>query len=369
MSEVQVQGQTNDEQLNTVLEGALIGKNVTFVVVGPAGVGKSTLVNTIMTEKICEEGTSAEAVTPEVQRKVRQVPLEGGSASLVLYDSPGFTGNRRSDRAAAEGLETTRAEADEILICFDLLGNGGRYIPLLHGAVMEKIVGVFGEDIIKQKGLVVLTRANLVSDQSGSTGVSATALANQWKQKFQEDQEELADLPVFAAGRAHFNDANDITHISEIDGTTEWFNELWNEAASRSVVGERNELSALMAVICRRQRERTRDRRGQREQESQGHENWSDVSLEDSEPGLRPMEVDDFPEVKPKVQERIVAFLKKNVPTAVVAGLAAFAAGAITVATGGAALAVAGAAAGAAAVGTAVAKAVKSWYKNHRGQN
>ena len=50
---------TAEETFDEILQKGLIGKNVTIVTVGLAGVGKSTLVNTVMTEGVCKEATSA----------------------------------------------------------------------------------------------------------------------------------------------------------------------------------------------------------------------------------------------------------------------------------------------------------------------
>ena len=252
---------TGDPERGKVLmkQGGLPPANtVTFVVVGHAGVGKSTLANTLMAEKICKEGTSAKSVTKAVEKRVHQVSLEKGPSLLTVYDSPGFTGYGETDRIAADGLQQIEAEVDIILMCFDLLADGGRYVPLIHGTVMPKIVDAFGADAMKKKGIVILTKANLVSDRSKSTGVLASTLAKEWREEFQEDHKELAEVPVIAVGRGHFNSQGNMTHVSEIDSTTDWIDKLWNAMASQPSIKSKAHLSELMAVIgCDQLRRKT----------------------------------------------------------------------------------------------------------------
>ena len=241
-----------------IIERCLRGKNITAVVVGPAGVGKSTLVNTLMTQRLCEEGTQAGAVTLDVSKSVYDIPVTGGAATLTVYDSPGFTGDDENDDNATRGLEKTKQEVDVLLICFDLSGQSGRYMPALHGFAIKKIAEVFGAEALERKAVVVLTKCNKVSETSDDTSVSANDLVESWKKEFRKKQKDLSSLPVAKAGRVLFNADGELTHVSMVDGKTAWFNELWNTVAER--VGERKGLAALMSVICRRQREKTRRR-------------------------------------------------------------------------------------------------------------
>ena len=349
---------TAEETIDDILQKGLIGKNVTIVTVGVAGVGKSTLVNTVMTEEVCKEGTSAKSVTTKMEKKVHQVPLKGGSASLTVYDSPGFTGKKEHDHSTAEGLWKTKEEANAILICFDLNAFSGRYMPGVHRTAMEKIVQVYGEAIVKKKGIIVLTKANLVSDQSKSTGVSATELVKEWTTEYKLDQKKLADLPVVAAGRAHFSVGHDITHISEVDGKVEWLNDLWNGVASLPAI-KGSALAPLMAVICQRQREKLRERA--QATTSDDHEGASEFSGWTG----RPMQVADFPVPNPLVIDRLMAFLHEYA-SGVLATIAALAVGTPVAAAGGSAAATLVGAGIGAMGGLAVARAVKSWYEKYR---
>ena len=152
-----------------------------------------------------------------MEKKVHQVPLKGCSASLTVYDSPGFTGKKEHDNSTAEGLWKTKEEADAILICFDLNAFSGRYMPDVHRTAMEKIVQVYEEAIVKKKGIIVLTKANLVSDQSKSTGhgVSATELVKEWTTECKLDMKIKSWLTCRSlqpAGRTSVSDTT--SHIS-----------------------------------------------------------------------------------------------------------------------------------------------------------
>ena len=226
-------------------QARLAGENLTLVLVGAAGVGKSTLVSSIMPTYEFGEG-----VMNEMRKTDFPISLTRGPALLTVCDSPGFTGRKAGDVKVAEDLERTKAAMDALLICFDLSASSGRYMPMLHGVMVEKVTQVFGTDTLKQKAVLVLTKGNLVSQQSKSTGVSAMELADQWRKEFYEDQEEMIDVPVVVAGRVVLSARHGAAQISEVDGKTRWFDDLWNKVADRGSPA----LVSLMTIILQRRK-------------------------------------------------------------------------------------------------------------------
>ena len=130
---------------------------------------------------------------------------------------------------------------------------------------MESIRKVFGEEYLKSKSVVVLTKGNKLSAdlQEEESKKQTMDFVRDWAKAFRKQYPDLVDIPVEVAGRAKFNSEGDMTHITDIDGSTEWLNSMWNTVATKA--RGRKALTALMCHICKRQLERIR-RRGRRQQ-------------------------------------------------------------------------------------------------------
>ena len=263
-------GEALDEaSVNELIEPCVDGQRLTLVVVGPAGVGKSTIVNTLTMKPLCKDQWQAAPVTPHLKTVSFPVPLkQGRRATVSVYDSPGFTGKKKNDRNAANELEKKKPEADAILVCFDLLANSGRYMPMVHGVVMEKIADVFGEEVLKKKAVIVLTKGNMVSDFV--THKRTSDLVDEWRREFREDQEDLAEVQIFVAGRGLFEESGDMTHLSLIDDNWSWFDDLWNAVAT--IVSEQPGLATLMCVLHQQQPQKFKQANGQRTRQLQEDE-------------------------------------------------------------------------------------------------
>ena len=160
---------TASVRVSELLEGCLSGKNATLAVVGSSGVGKSTLVNTLLTRKVCNTKFGAKQCTVGVNKNVETVYLpRRRAATLTLYDTAGMTG-AEEDAATKEALLAIKNEVDALLICFDFIACGGRYLPMLHGGTMKSVQEVFGPDFVCNHAVIVLTKANKASEESELT--------------------------------------------------------------------------------------------------------------------------------------------------------------------------------------------------------
>ena len=178
---------------------------------------------------------------------------------LTAFDSPGFNGDKTNDNNAAVGLMRIKPLLDVLLICFDLAGSGSRYMPFVHGGTMNKILEVFDADFLRSKSVIILTQGNKLSFdlQQEESQKRTLDFVREWAEKFWEQYPELADVPVEVAGQARFNDEGDMTHITDIDGSTGWLNSMWNTVATKAG-GQNSGFPALMCTFCQRQLERVR---------------------------------------------------------------------------------------------------------------
>ena len=145
----------SSENLSLEIEGKLRalwdrgrGRPVTILVIGPGGVGKSTLINAMFGEDVAKVGHGARGVTSRVEKYEGE--YEG--ARIKIYDTPGFrdTEGRTSFNILYQIDEHDKY--DLILICTKLEDRADR-------DMFSSLASVLHKEMWKRT-VVVLTQAN-----------------------------------------------------------------------------------------------------------------------------------------------------------------------------------------------------------------
>uniref|UniRef100_A0A1X7TZV3 AIG1-type G domain-containing protein n=1 Tax=Amphimedon queenslandica TaxID=400682 RepID=A0A1X7TZV3_AMPQE len=127
------------------------GRSVNILVIGPVGVGKSTLINAMFGKKVAKAAVSARAVTSVIHPYV----LDREGATIKIYDTPGFGDTEgKSDRNILFEI-AKHGQFDLILIC-------NKLVESVNVRMLSELASVLHEDMWKRT-VVVFTFANQYS--------------------------------------------------------------------------------------------------------------------------------------------------------------------------------------------------------------
>lgn len=146
----------NPDQLNIIRDA----KEISILIIGKTGTGKSTLVNGLIGQEVAEVyfGLTTSGVSIKVEAYERKI--EG--AKVTVYDSPGLQDGSGKEESYLEELYSKCHDVD--LVIFGIRYSDNRFVPNNPDAVaMKTFTGRFGTEVWR-KTIIVLTCANLVED-------------------------------------------------------------------------------------------------------------------------------------------------------------------------------------------------------------
>ena len=199
------------------------GRTVNILVIGPVGVGKSTLINAMFGENVAKAAISARAVTSDIH----SYELDHKGATIKIYDTPGFQDTEgKSDRSILFEI-AKRGQFDLILICTKLVES-------VNVRMLSELASVLHEEMWKRT-VVVFTFANQYSTMESIKG--SNDIKSQMKVQINEHKarvveflsksikrEVLEEIPFCIAG---LKDKQLLT----VDN---WLNKLWVTSIARS---------------------------------------------------------------------------------------------------------------------------------------
>ncbi|XP_019853880.1 PREDICTED: uncharacterized protein LOC109583126 isoform X1 [Amphimedon queenslandica] len=197
---------------------------VNILVVGPVGVGKSTLVNAMFGKDVAEVGLSARAFTTEVH----SYEGEYNGVKIKMYDTMGFRDSRVKSYKNILLDIAKHGQFDLILICLKLGGRADRHMFLELASVLHKEMW--------KRTVVVLTFANqfetlesVIESKDVESGIKMQI--NGHKECVAEflsksvNKEVVQGIPFCLAG---------LQYEKKLTTVDDWLSTLWNTSITRS---------------------------------------------------------------------------------------------------------------------------------------
>ena len=232
------------------------GRSIKFLVCGKTGVGKSTLINSLIGKEIFEVGVPADNNLGPTTKEVED--FVWNKLKISIYDSPGLQDANDKNRIYVEAMYEKCRGVDLFLYCIDM--SSSRTLES-DEITLKHIHGAFGKNFWK-RCVCVLTKANGI-DPEGGLAAKRQQGQREYHQEFYTKHlqafrkllkrvgvpdDTVSALLACAAGRCYDNKedryiwyASDKTKYPEspndkVDFLKELLN-VCNEAMSRAVSG------------------------------------------------------------------------------------------------------------------------------------
>ena len=219
--------------------------NLDILVCGRSGVGKSSLVNSLLGREVCRVGDpglevdydSLKGCTTCTEQK--SLTLENG-IHIGFYDSPGLQDGNNDEKAYLDDMYSKCKDVDLFLYCMDMTDSR---FQIEEADAINMITQKFGP-AIWTRCVLVLTKANLVSAQAKH---AKTPPALYYENMFSNKQAKFlsvldgkapVNLPVLAAGHHQSNEDDRYLYFASErskpnnpqrnnDGRVDFIAELW----------------------------------------------------------------------------------------------------------------------------------------------
>ena len=185
--------------------------NVSILVTGRTGVGKSALINALVGMDLAQTGDSVKTVTKHVQ--IIRVTRKGINMNII--DTP-------DDEDTAQMIIQESGQIDLLLFCLKINDRLDRF----HLRDMKIFRDVFGEDVWK-KGVLVLTFANEYNEPGKENKFNDRL--NEWERELKKRMKMIIDpeiaekIPIVPAGHKE-------PHLPD---RPSWISEFWIQGFRR----------------------------------------------------------------------------------------------------------------------------------------
>ena len=176
-----------------------------ILVFGITGVGKSTLLNTLLGQKVFEVGGPETKTLDAVTTAVTSVCTSIQGFNFEIFDSPGLQDGTDNDRKYLDDMHKECKDVTMVFYCIDMTIT--RWDDR-HSKTIELFTETFGLDMWK-KTILVLTKANMLrpttagSDEKSLCKNTFETLEKMLKDKLTQlgvPEEVSTNIPAVAAG-------------------------------------------------------------------------------------------------------------------------------------------------------------------------
>ena len=220
----------NESEVNIIEEAILRlsqrEEPINILVIGPTGVGKSTLINALLGDAVAEEGAGAGSVTAEIE--VHKGKYEG--IEIRVYDTTGFSDTRGKSGNSIVKEIAQESKFDLILICVRMDNRADQKVK-----DMFKVLGANMNKEMWERSVIVLTFANaFLQQRSIRKSPNKEKMVRSVIEDFQGHvhgflsntlKETIDDIPFCIAGEEDER---------QLPTTDDWLKELWDQCIKRS---------------------------------------------------------------------------------------------------------------------------------------
>lgn len=181
------------------LETTPPAEQVSFLVTGKTGAGKSTLTNGVLGVKVDEKGSAEEghSIQGRCTTEVREYKKNHKGIDIIVWDSPGLQDGTQYQEQYLKEMKSNCSKVDLVMFCIKVTDTRfvrGKDNPDV--VAMEKLTRVFGKDFW-EKTIIILTFANtLEAFNIDWEDLSDSEKANAFNKKINEWREQIRDILI-----------------------------------------------------------------------------------------------------------------------------------------------------------------------------
>ena len=230
---------------------------LTFLVMGKTGVGKSTLINSLVGSEVCATGEALACTTKTTLIEVRKV----NGINVNIYDTQGFLDGKNQEEDIFESIRGKRMNL--LILCVSMVGRAEQEDSKCTISYITEVLGIE----IWERAVIVLTQANERVEEiawrrkNGRESTSYTELVHTFittlrgylaNAKSSEGQqippEVIAGIPFVPAG-VYLNGREELR--GELPDCDDWITRFWVCCFQRC---ERTARTAFLSVASPRLR-------------------------------------------------------------------------------------------------------------------